>query len=371
MQKEKQVHTNTKLSPLEWAEKACLSMMQKYRPIQLPPENRWHYHQGVFLYGMFRVWEVTKEDKYFEYLKSYVDDLVDDEGNFYFRRDELDAIQPGLLLLPLIQKTKSAKYKVAAKKLRNLLNTINRTTEGGYWHKDKYPYQMWLDGLYMAGPFSVIYGKMFDEPELIEAAIFQEKLMRKHTKDHSSGLYYHAWDEKKVQPWADSNTGRSREVWSRSIGWYGMALVDMLEQLPDGHVAKEELIQELEQYVTTILKYQDEKSGLWYQIVDKGHLQDNWLESSGSSLFVYTIAKAINLKYIDSSYAEMAMKCYKGLIEHMVSFNENNHLQLEGICIGTSCGVYEYYVSRETSINDLHGLGAFILACVELSKLEK
>lgn len=359
----------TKRSPLEWAEKACISLMEKYKPILLPPENRWHYHQGVYLYGMYRVWQETKKEEYFAYMKEYVDELVDEEGNFYFRRDELDAIQPGLLLFPIYEETKASKYKIAATKLRNLLNTINKTTENGYWHKDKYPYQMWLDGLYMAGPFSVIYGKMFNEAELIEAAVYQEKLMRKHTKDVETGLYYHAWDEKKVQPWADSQTGRSKEVWGRSIGWYGMALVDMLEHLPEDHHAREDLIAEVEQYVKTVLKYQDEKTGLWYQIVDKGHLEDNWLESSGSSLFVYTIAKAMNLKLIDSSYIEEAKKSYQGLLDHMISFDEENRLQLEGICIGTSCGVYDYYVARETSVNDLHGLGAFILASVEMSKL--
>ena len=366
---EHQQNVTTDVTPLDWAEKACVSLMEQYAPIQLPPENRWHYHQGVYLYGMYRVWEETKKDKYFDYMKKYVDDLVDDEGNFYFRRDELDAIQPGLLLFPIYRKTQETKYKVAATKLRNLLNTVNKTSEGGYWHKDKYPYQMWLDGLYMAGPFSVIYGTLFNEPELIDATLYHEKLMRKHTKDEQTGLYYHAWDEKIEQPWADPSTGRSPEVWSRSIGWYGMALVDILDHLPEDHPSRAELIAEVKQYVDTLLKFQDEKTGLWYQIVDKGNLKDNWLESSGSCLFVYTIAKAINNQYIDSSYQEPVKKCFQGLLEHMISFDEDNRLQLEGICIGTSCGVYDYYVARETSVNDLHGLGAFILACVELSKL--
>nr|WP_261179873.1 glycoside hydrolase family 105 protein [Anaerobacillus sp. CMMVII] len=366
-----QQNTTTQLSPLEWAEKACVSLMERYTPMQLPPENRWHYHQGVYLYGMYRVWQQTQKEEYFAYFKKYVDDLVDEEGNFYFRRDELDAIQPGLLLFPIYEATKGEKYKVAATKLRDLLKTLNKTTEGGYWHKDKYPYQMWLDGLYMAGPFSVIYGKVFNEPELIESVLYQEKLMRNHTKDETTGLLYHAWDEKKEQPWANPETGRAPEVWSRSLGWYGMAIVDILEELPEAHPAREELIGELKQYVDTLVKYQDEESGLWYQIVDKGHLEDNWLESSGSSLFVYTIAKAVNGNYLDSSYLEVANKSYQGLLDKMISFDEENRLQLEGICIGTSCGVYDYYVARETCVNDLHGLGAFMLACVEMSKLNK
>lgn len=366
-------HSNgaTTILPLDWAEKACVSLMEKYKPIQLPPENRWHYHQGVFLYGMYRVFEETRKDEYYTYVKEYVDELIDSEGNFYFRRDELDAIQPGLLLFPIYERTKESKYKVAATKLRNLLNTINKTSEGGYWHKDKYPYQMWLDGLYMAGPFSVIFGKIFNEPELVESALYQESLMRKNTMDSYTRLFYHAWDEKKEQPWANPETGRSPEVWSRSIGWYGMALVDMLEHLPEAHPVKKELIAVLEQFIETILNYQDEASGLWYQVLDKGDHHDNWLESSGSSLFVYTIVKAINLKLIHADYAKQAEKCFQGLLKHMVSFDKENRLQLEGICIGTSCGVYDYYVARETSVNDLHGLGAFILAAVEVSKLNR
>ncbi|WP_088102788.1 glycoside hydrolase family 88/105 protein [Halalkalibacter urbisdiaboli] len=351
---------------LEWAEKACQSLMKKYEPVKLPPADRWHYHQGVFLCGVHSVWQETKNDEYFAYFKEYVDKLIDEEGNFYFERDQLDAIQPGLLLLPLYQLTGEKRYKVAAEKLRNLLKTINKTSEQGFWHKDKYPYQMWLDGLYMAGPFTLQYGQQFDEPELVDLVLYQESLMRKHTKDEKSGLYFHGWDESKKAPWANPETGAAPEIWGRALGWYGLAVVDIISLLPENHPKRAELITVIEDYVKSLVKYQDEETGLWYQVVDKGEREDNWLETSCTSLYVYTIAKAVNEGYIDESYFAAAKKGYEGIINHKIEEQEDGSLSLTGICIGTSIGVYDYYVERETSENDLHGVGAFVLASMQI-----
>ncbi|WP_375138408.1 MULTISPECIES: glycoside hydrolase family 105 protein [unclassified Bacillus (in: firmicutes)] len=350
------------------AEKACQAIMNTYQPEELPPANSFHYHQGVFLYGMLRVWEATGKDEYFDYMKAYIDSLIDEEGNLYFARDELDSVQAGILLFPLYKKTKHRKYMIAARKLRQLLETINRTEEGGFWHKDKYPYQMWLDGLFMAGPFMLLYSKNFQEDDLIQTVLRQEKLMRKNMTDNETGLLYHAWDEKIVQPWANSETGCSPEFWGRSIGWYGTAVIDLLELLGDKKRGQEELIPSLQKLIRSIAAYQDEKSGLWYQIVDKGDRQDNWLESSCSSLFLYFIAKAIKHGYVNDSYHAIVHKGYNGLLKLMVK-EEESTLTLSGICIGTSAGLYDYYVGRPTSENDLHGMGAFILASMAIYDL--
>ncbi|WP_339264404.1 glycoside hydrolase family 88 protein [Solibacillus sp. FSL W7-1472] len=355
-------------TPLALAEKACKAIMDTYTPDQLPPANSFHYHQGVFLYGMLRVWEATGDQQYFDYMKGYIDSLIDEEGNLYFARDELDSVQAGILLFPLYEQTKDRRYLVAAKKLRHLLYSINQTTEGGFWHKDKYPYQMWLDGLFMAAPFMLMYNEHFVEEELVLNVVRQEKLMRAHMKDKNTGLLFHAWDEKKAQPWADKETGCSPEFWGRSVGWYGTALVDILE-LINGSRGQEEMEQSLKDLVPAITKFQDEETGLWYQIVDKGDLDDNWLESSCSSLFIYFIAKAIKLGLVDDSYQQVVNKAYDGLIEHMVDVQEDV-ANLKGICIGTSAGVYDYYVDRPTSENDLHGMGAFILASMALHDIK-
>jgi unsaturated rhamnogalacturonyl hydrolase len=189
-------------------------------------------------------------------------------------------------------------------------------------------------------------------------------------KDSKTGLPFHAWDEKKAQPWANKETGCSPEFWGRSVGWYGTALVDLLELLEGQKHGQEVFAEELKQFIPAIVNFQDEESGLWYQIVDKGDKEDNWLESSCSSLFIYTIAKAIKAGIVDDSYKAVVDKAFEGLLEHMVKV-DGDHLELSGICIGTSAGEYDYYVGRPTSENDLHGMGAFILACMAQHDISK
>ena len=355
-------------TPIEWAKKACDSLMHTYDAGELPPAHRWHYHQGVFLCGMELLWESVREDRYVDYIQQYVDGLVDEYGNFYFARDELDAVQAGLLLFKLHERTGDLKYSIAATKLRNLLLTLNLTSEGGYWHKDKYSNQMWLDGLYMAGVFSLKYANAFGEIGLRETVLLQERLMRKHMKDEHTGLLYHAWDESRRMPWANPETGCSPEFWGRSLGWYGLALSQFLDLLPENDPGYIELSLELGKFVQALVRYQDRESGLWYQIVDKGHLPDNWLETSGSCLILYTIAKAVKHGIVGKECLQAAKKGYEGLIQ-VLEWDENGGLILPDICIGTSAGDYENYVTRPTSKNDLHGVGAFVMACVEMQSL--
>lgn len=355
-------------APLDWAKKACDSLMDTYKAGELPPARRWHYHQGVFLCGMELLWETVQDDRYVNYIQEYVDDLVDKHGNLYFQRDELDAMQAGLLLFNLHERTGQEKYRIAAEKLRSLLFTINRTSEGGFWHKDKYPYQMWLDGLYMAGVFSLKYANVFGEAGLRDTVLHQERLMRKHMKDEKTGLLYHAWDESRRMPWANPETGCSPEFWSRSLGWYGLALAQFMDLLPDEHPGRAELLPVLGDFVEALIRYQDEDSGLWYQVVDKGHMPDNWLETSGSCLFVYTIAKAAKLGISGENALAAAKKGYAGLID-VLQEDEQGRLILPDICIGTSAGDYDNYVTRPKVNNDLHGVGALIMACVEMQSL--
>jgi len=356
-------------TPLAYAKAACDALIAKYRPEQLPPENRWHYHQGIFLYGMLKVWEQTGEELYLHYPKEYVDKLVDELGNFYFARDELDAIMPGLLLFTLDRQFGERRYRIAADKLRQLFRTLNRTSEGGFWHKDKYPYQMWLDGLYMGGVFAMKYETHYGERGLIDMVLHQESLMRRHMTDERTGLLYHAWDESRQFPWANPDTGCSPEFWGRSLGWYGMALADFLDEMPESHPGRADIAAALKPFVHALIRYQDEASGLWYQVVDKGDQPDNWLETSCTSLFVYTIAKAIKHGVVGDECREAAVKGYEGLTKR-VRLDDSGHLVVPDICIGTSAGDYVNYVTRPVSENDLHGVGAFVLACVEVHKLQ-
>lgn len=357
-------------TPQEWAQAACDSIMDMHTPMELPPAGRWHYHQGVFLCGMEMLAAAGQDDRYDAYIQAYVDGLVDDYGNLYFARDQLDAMQAGLLLFRLEQRTGHPKYRAAADKLRNLLKTLNLTSEGGFWHKDKYANQMWLDGLYMAGVFSLKYANAFGDTDLRQTVLHQEQLMRKYMKDERTGLLYHAWDESRRMSWASPETGCSPEFWGRSLGWYGLAISQFLDELPEGEPGREALVNSLHDFVHALIRYQDTESGLWYQVIDKGDQPDNWLESSCTSLFVYTIAKAVNLGVVGRECAEAAVKGYEGLLRTL-KFDEQGRVIMPLICIGTSAGDYENYVTRPTSENDLHGVGAFVMACVEVQALNK
>lgn len=357
------------LTPLEWAEKACETLMAKFEPELLPPE-RFHYHQGVFLSGMEKCWRQTNKSKYYEYMKRWVDSHILEDGTVLkFNSDELDDIQPGVLLFTLYEQTGDVRYKKALFNLVPLLKSWKTNPSGGFWHKEHYPNQMWLDGLYMAGPIAVQFGKIFDQSEYFDMMTYQAILMEKHTKDPETGLLYHGWDETKEAAWADPITGLAPEFWGRAIGWYPVALLEMFDYLPEDHKDKQKLIRILQDLLIALINYQDDKTGLWYQVVDKGHLSDNWLENSCTSLYVQAIAKAVRLGYLDSKYMKNAWKGYQGVIDTL-NYDEKGNVLIGNICIGTGIGDYAHYIARPTSENDLHGAGAFILMCVEMSQAQ-
>jgi unsaturated rhamnogalacturonyl hydrolase len=358
--------TQEALTPLQWAEKACEALMAKFEPEQLPPD-RFHYHQGVFLSGMEKCWRETNDDKYYTYIKRWVDSQILADGSIKkYNPEELDDIQPGVLLFNLYEKTGDARYKKALHTLVPLLKAWKTNPSGGFWHKERYPNQMWLDGLYMAGPIATQFGKTFEEAEYFDMMTYQAILMEKHTKDPNTGLLYHGWDETKAAAWADPVTGLAPEFWGRAIGWYPVALLEMFEYLPADHKDKAELTSILQDLLIALIPYQDAATGLWYQVVDKGDMADNWLENSCTALYVHAIAKAVRFGYLDAKYLTYAWKGYQGVIDTL-KFDENGHVIIGQICIGTGIGDYAHYIARPTSENDLHGAGAFILMCVEMS----
>ncbi|MBD8070606.1 glycoside hydrolase family 105 protein [Bacillus sp. PS06] len=368
MTTQEQVIREKLVSPLDWAKAACHSLMETYKPEELPPDGRWHYHQGVFLVSMLQLREKVGGDEYFNYVKAYVDHNIDEHGNFLWNRKELDAIQAGLLLFTLYRETQDQRYKIAADKLKNMFPTLNRTSDGGFWHKDRYPYQMWLDGLYMGGVFAMNYDRDFGAPELLEMVVEQERLMRAHTKDDATGLFYHAWDESRKQPWADPITGKSPEFWGRAIGWYGITFNEILDFLPEEHEARPEIVQALKELIDGLVKFQDPRSHMWYQVVDKKEDPENWLETSCSALFCYTIARAVNAGHVDESYKKYAINGYQGLLEKM-TFDDKGLFVMPEICIGTGVGDYEHYINRPRCANDLHGVGSFVLASLVMQDL--
>ena len=372
-----------KLKPIEYGRMACETIMNKFTPNQLPPCNssagisRFTYHQGVFLSGMNRIYQKTHEKALLDYIKGWMNSVMDDEGNIihdkqgWISLDTLDFRQPGILMFPLYDETKEEKYIKSAVYLTESLKTFPVNSKGGFWHMVNQEYQMWLDGLYMVGPLMVMYGAQMRKPEFFDMAARQACVMYENMMDEKSGLLVHGWDESKQMGWADAVTGKSHEVWGRAMGWYVTALADILDYIPENHEKRRQMIEIEKTLLKAIVKYQDTESGRWYEVVDKGEWEGNWLENSCSCLFVYAISKAIKKGYLSQEYYEAAKKGYEGVINSL-SFDEAGGLMVGDICIGTCIeeGTYEHYINRDICVNDLHGSGAFVLMCSEYEEKE-
>jgi unsaturated rhamnogalacturonyl hydrolase len=347
---------------------------QKSRPAN------WNYEIGVVLMGFERLWNMTGDKTYFNYTKHIVDHFINQDGTIRtYVMDEYnsDNIPPGRQLLMLHRVSKEEKYKIAAQTLRNQISWQPRNKAGGFWHKLKYPSQMWLDGLYMVEPFYAEYALINKQPGDFNDIINQFVWMEKYSRDAKTGLLYHGWDESKLQKWANPKTGLSPEFWSRSMGWYMMALVDVLDFIPKTHPRRIELINILNRLSTALVKFQDPKAGVWWQVTDKPHKEKNYLESSGTAMFVFSLAKALRLKYIPQSFKSPLQKAYNGMIKEFVKEDPNGQYHYIQAVAGAGLGgvpyrdgSYEYYVNEPKRDDDLKAIGPFIQACIEMELLK-
>jgi len=282
-----------------------------------PAKNGWEYNTGIVLFGMSKMYESTRDPRYLDYIRRWVDGYVNDQGVLGWdqsRTHNLDYIQPGMLVLFLYEQTGLPKYKAAAETVRQAFAKIPKNADGGFWHKGIHPNEMWIDGIYMGEPFLVRYGRLFDDAAFgNDTAVFQATLAAEHCLDPKTGLLYHAWDQDRNATWADPKTGRSSVIWSRGMGWYVMALVDILELLPREHPGYPRLLDLLKKNVAGLARVQDPKTGLWFQVLDKGSLAGNWIENSSSGMFIYAIHKAVRLKLVEPSYGAVADRAWKGL----------------------------------------------------------
>lgn len=335
------------------------------------------YAQGVGCCAMLKMWKKTGDKRYFEYVEAWADSLIDNKGDIHlYRKDtyNLDYINSGKILFDLYKETGKDKYKLAMENLIDQLKKQPRTTDGGYWHKKIYPYQMWLDGLYMASPFMAQYGAEFNRAEWIDEAVKQFTLCHEHTYDAKTGLYHHAWNEDKSQRWADPETGHSPNFWGRSIGWWFMALVDALDYIPADHPGHAKMVGWLKGLAETLPKYQD-KNGLWYQVIDQPTRQGNFPEASVTAQCMYAYAKAVNKGYIDAKYRDTAEKAFKGIRSKLLVENPDGTLTLTRCCqvggLGGNPyrdGSFEYYIGEKMRDNDAKATGPFIMGCIELNK---
>ena len=357
-----------------WSVRMVESTLQRYT-LQ---DALWHYEHGLQVMAIQKVAETTGEPRYHRFVSDWIDLFVESDGNIRsYRIDEynLDQINAGKLLFGALERTGAERYRKALELLREQLRTQPRTNSNGFWHKKIYPYQMWLDGIYMAGPFLAEYANRFNESPIYDDVVHQISLIEQQTRDERTGLLYHAWDESKQQRWCDPVTGCSRHFWGRAMGWYVMAIVDILDYLPQEHTHRQTLITSLDRTARALLRVQDETSGLWYQILDLPERAGNYLEASAASMFVYALAKAVRMGYLAPEFLLSARRGYRGLLQNLIKIDSQGILTLEKVCGGAGLGgtpyrdgSYEYYVNENIVPNDPKGVGPFILAALEMER---
>ncbi len=354
-----------------WSIRMADTAMQRYPEITTP----WNYEWGLGLKAVWEVWRRTGDSRYFDYVKTNLDRYVQPDGSIQsYRADDtnIDFINPGKLLFPLYQITGDERYQRAACLLLEQLRSHPRTPEGGFWHKKIYPHQMWLDGIYMACPFLAEYAEVFGEPACFDEVVHQITLIDEHTRDPHTDLLYHGWDSSKSQPWADPETGCSPHFWGRAVGWYMMALVDVLDFLV--HPQRDQIVSILQKTAAAVACVQDDQSGAWYQVLDQGGRPGNYLESSASCMFVYALAKGVRNGYLNAAqFLPVVQKGYAGILREFVDVDERGLVNLNQMCYvaglgGTPYrdGSYDYYVHEKVTSNDFKGVGPFILASLEV-----
>lgn len=337
---------------------------------------KWSYDQGVILKGIEAVWKLYGEGEYFKYIQQSMDFYVRDDGSIRdYKRDEfnIDHLNNGKVLMLLYSITGKEKYKKAVDHMRTQLNEHPRTREGSFWHKKIYPWQVWLDGLYMGQPFYAEYAAHYRQDSAFDDITQQFTRIERHTRDAKTGLLYHGWDESREQQWANKETGCSPHFWARALGWYGVALVDALDYFPAKHPGRDSLIGILNRFAKAVTRVQDIKSGVWYDIVDLPNKPKNYKEASASAMLVYTLAKGVRNGYLPASYAMAAKKGYTGMIKEFIAVDANGHTNLNGTVMVSGLGgkpyrdgSFEYYMSEPVIVNDPKGIGAFIMCAAEM-----
>jgi unsaturated rhamnogalacturonyl hydrolase len=370
---------------LKWSERMMLSEMQRFPEawmLDFSKSPKWTYPSAIVLDGAEQLYLKTGKKEYYDYISGFGEKLITEDGKiltYDLDKYNIDMLNSGNVLLYLYEKEKKDKYLKALQTLRLQIDGQPRTNEGSFWHKKIYPNQVWLDGLYMGMPFYTHYTKDLskgaDAMKAYDDIVMQFDSVQKNLLDKKTGLLYHAWDESKKEAWANKETGLSPNFWGRAMGWYGMAMVDVLDYLPKDHPGRARIISYLKSYADAVIKVQDKKSGLWYQVLDKPLANGNYEEATASAMFVYTMIKSVNKGYLPNSYKAAAKKGYDGIIKNLITVDENGVVNLNKCCAVAGLGgkpyrdgSYEYYVNEEIRSNDGKGTGPFILASLEFEK---
>jgi unsaturated rhamnogalacturonyl hydrolase len=366
--------------PAPWSVRVADALMRRHPDSLWYPEwtrgARWDYEQGLVLDALFRLWQRTSDTTYLAYIRRDLGRYIGPGGTirtYALDSFNLDNIATGRVVLRLWESTGEQVYRAAADTLRAQLAAQPRTPEGGFWHKKIYPQQMWLDGLFMAEPFYAAYTQSFGPPSAWDDIVHQFVLIEHHTRDSATGLLFHAWDAARRQRWADTATGHSPHFWGRAMGWYAMALIDVLDLLPADHPRRGELLAILNRLADALARYRDPSTGLWYQVVDQGTRPGNYLESSASCMFVYAFAAGARRGYLPPLYDSLARSSFAGAIRQFITVTDQGLPDIHDACQGAGLGgtpyrdgSFAYYVGERRRTNDFKVVGAFLFAALEL-----
>ena len=386
-------------TPLEWSQRLANSeMARRGDSLAWKPEGKakWDYTAGLFTLSLLKLNEKIPTPRYVEFTEQAIGSFISSNGmksysdafqikTYKPEEFQLDAMNSGrtlLLLWQTVTKPDRYWYFYGCAKLVDQLEKQPRTPDGGFWHKQRYTNQMWLDGIYMAEPFYAAMGRyMMNRNGTYDEVAKQLRLIDEHTYDAKTGLNYHGWDAMKTQSWANPATGCSSNFWGRAMGWYAMALVDVLDYFPTNHPARPQIISTLQKLSVGVLKYQDANTGLWWQVMDQGDRPGNYLEATASAMFVYSLAKGVNHGYLSRDLVPAIERGYAGIIKNLIIADGENKWSLTKCCsvagLGGSPsngkmrdGSFDYYIGEPVVNNDLKGVGPFILAGIEMQKLQ-
>lgn len=340
--------------------------------------GNWNYTEGMIADAMFRIATETGREDDFTFVRQYLDRYVAADGSIDAKAYpldlySLDRIRPATALLWMYGRTQDAKYLSAAKYVATQLDKQPRTSDGGYWHRSTYPNQMWLDGIYMADVYAVQFAAKTGQPKYYDEAVKQITLIAKHTRDPKTGLYYHGWDETRTRPWANKETGMSPEFWGRAIGWYVMAMADVMDGLPPDHPGQKAVLPIFQGLCSSLLTYQDRDTGLWWLIIDKPGAPKNYVETSSTLMFAYGMARGAQRGWLPPEFLARARRAARGVLNHQVGLLPGNRMDIRGTVqvgsLGGDGGFYDYYVSVPVVTNDQKSIGAFMFLSTALSEI--
>lgn len=337
--------------------------------------STWNYIDGCMIKAIIELFLITRNHRYLDFADAFTGRFVREDGSIesYDPKEyNLDHVNAGKTLFDLYKLTGKEKYRRAMDTVYSQLKEQPRTSTGNFWHKKIYPHQIWLDGLYMAQPFYMQYEAEYNGCKNCEDSYQQFLQVYGRMRDPLNGLYYHAYDDSRQMFWCDKVTGLSENFWLRAMGWYAMALIDTMEVMPESMACQKARLNAIyKELIDAMLPYQDQATGMWYQVVNRGGIAPNYLEESGSAIFAYAIMKSVRLHYLPEEYFKYGQKAFDGICSTYLS-EKDGSLQLGGICLVAGLGntdmregTFEYYMREPVVENEAKGIAPLILAYIE------